>query len=90
MLGLALLIAIGIAQEGVGSADVNSIKFGAVFPLWGAWRIWTKKGKYSPFDLTDAFGVDGERVGVAHVVAWIVACVLVGIMLSGALNEALG
>ena len=89
LLGLGILILVGIAQEGVGSADANAVRFGGVFPLWGAWRVWTKKGKYSFFDLSDGFAVDGKRIGKAHLAVWVVACVLVALMLRGAIGEVL-
>ncbi len=89
LLGLGILMLIGIAQEGVSSANVNAVRFGGLVPLWGAWRVWTKKGKYSSSDLSDVFTVDGKRIGKAHLAVWVVACVLVALMLRGAIGEAL-
>jgi hypothetical protein len=89
LLGLGILILVAMAQEGVGSSDVDLVKFGGVFPLWGAWRVWTKKGKYSFLELSDMFAVDEKRIGKAHLAIWVVASVLVALMLRAAIGEAL-
>ncbi len=89
-LGLAVLVGIGVSSDGVDSGDANYIKLALVVPLLMGWRVWTKKGMYSPLSFADLFVIDGRRVDAVHLAVWAVALLMVLLMLFRAIAELIG
>ena len=84
-----LLLAILILPQALLSRDAQATLLVALPLLALSWRIWTKKGGYSVVSLSDFLSAGDRRVGIVHVVLWLLAIMLIALMLIGFLRETL-